>query len=101
MFEVKLKNLSNVVSWEARFPTYQEALVWTQKQLPKEGRLQGDPDDFIEDISASYTLANEKIEAQKYLDSTDWYITRLVERQVAVPEEVTALRLAAVAKLNE
>lgn len=65
MFEVKLKNLSNVVSWEARFPTYQEALVWTQKQLPKEGRLQGDPDDFIEDITAQHEAEQIKIQRIK------------------------------------
>lgn len=40
-------------------------------------------------------------EQQQYLDSTDWYITRMVERNVLIPEDVQIKRADAIAKINE
>lgn len=60
MYKVELKNLDNVVSWVAKFPTYQEALAWTNQQLLKPNRLQGDPDDFIQDITTQYNAEENK-----------------------------------------
>lgn len=40
-------------------------------------------------------------EQQQYLDSTDWYVTRLIERNIPIPQEVSVARLAAIDKINE
>ena len=37
-------------------------------------------------------VAKEKIEAQKYLNDTDWYVTRLTETGVEIPQEVLVKR---------
>ena len=39
-------------------------------------------------------------EAQAYLDSTDWYVIRKMERQVAIPSAVEIKRLDAIKTLN-
>jgi uncharacterized protein with FMN-binding domain len=39
-------------------------------------------------------------EAKAYLSSTDWYITRLAERDIQVPVEITSKRLEAIQLLN-
>lgn len=65
MFKVELKNLDNIISWGAKFQTYQEALNWTTQQLLKPNRLQGDPDDFIEDITIQHEAEQIKIQRIK------------------------------------
>ena len=40
-------------------------------------------------------------EYQEYLDTTDWYVIRLMERNVNIPEDVLLLRNEAVVKINE
>lgn len=40
-------------------------------------------------------------EQQQYLDSTDWYVTRLMERNTPIPQEISIARLAAVNRINE
>lgn len=42
-----------------------------------------------------------KIEAQEYLNETDWYVVRYIERQIAIPQEVKDKRQEAIALLNE
>ena len=39
-------------------------------------------------------------QCQSYLDSTDWYVTRLMERQVAIPDDVKAQRLDMIERIN-
>lgn len=45
-------------------------------------------------------LKEEQNYLQDYLDATDWYVTRLVERNITIPADVTAQRLANVERLN-
>ena len=47
-----------------------------------------------EEIEAEL-LAQRKQEALNYLASTDWYVTRLLETGVEIPEEVSKLRAEA------
>jgi len=57
-------------------------------------------DDISEGIN-SLKLKKKRTEAEKYLSDTGWYIERLVERGIAVPEEVTRLRLEAIEVLDK
>ena len=40
-------------------------------------------------------------EARMYLNSTDWYVIRKMERNIDVPVDIQANRLIAIAALNE
>lgn len=128
MFKVTITNEQCPQSpWSASFSTEIEAQNWLNSQIGKPWRLperqvptydengepildeNGEPvmetlpaefTSEIVDITEEYNLAKQKQEAQSYLNSTDWYITRFVERGVAVPQEITQARLAAVATLN-
>jgi len=100
MFKVELKNLNGVMAWGATFEEYDKALAWTTKQLTKPGRLQGNPEDFIKDITVEHNLNMQKIAAKKYLAETDWYITANVERGKVIPEDVKQARLNAINILN-
>ena len=44
-------------------------------------------------------IQEEKDEAQKYLDSTDWYVTRNIEIGKEIPEDISLLRNEMRAKL--
>jgi hypothetical protein len=44
----------------------------------------------------SEKVTQEKEQAANYLKSTDWYVVRKIERDVAIPSEITAHRLAVV-----
>ncbi len=46
-------------------------------------------------------LLLEMNEAQAYLDSTDWYVTRKMERDIPVPADISAERLAKINRINE
>lgn len=37
----------------------------------------------------------------RYLDSTDWYVTRMIERTIDIPDDVKVKRLEAVNRINE
>lgn len=37
-------------------------------------------------------LLTVKVEAKRYLDSTDWYVTRFIEKGIPIPEEVKIKR---------
>jgi len=52
----------------------------------------------VEKIQAG--LKAEQDVLQSYLDSTDWYVTRYVERQIAIPDEIKAKRLEAIDRIN-
>lgn len=45
--------------------------------------------------------AIRKVEAQTYLVETDWYVSRLAETGVEIPDEVRALRASAREVLGE
>jgi hypothetical protein len=47
------------------------------------------------------SLNQEKNLLQKYLDDTDWYVIRFMERQIAIPEEVASTRLTNINRINE
>ena len=48
---------------------------------------------------AETTIA--RAEATKYLSDTDWYVTRLVEREIAIPDDVKIARTDAIAILDK
>ncbi len=54
-------------------------------------------------LDAEKIQAELKVERdvlQSYLDSTDWYVTRYVERQIAIPDEIKTKRLEAIDRIN-
>jgi len=46
-------------------------------------------------------LKEEQTILQVYLDSTDWYVTRLIERNINIPDDVKAKRLESINRINE
>lgn len=60
-------------------------------------QIRADPTFDVEAIDRLVTKARG-VEAQKYLDSTDWYIVRFMDSGVEVPQEVKDKR--AEARLN-
>lgn len=52
------------------------------------------------DEVANEALQTKLQEATQYLDSTDWYVTRLTETSKAIPEDVLAKRAEARLTLN-
>lgn len=46
-------------------------------------------------VKAAAKQAAERVEAQNYLASTDWYTARLIETGKPIPEDVSAKRAAA------
>ena len=46
-------------------------------------------------------LQQDQIDSQKYLDSTDWYIIRKLEREIEIPNDVKNKRAQAIKKINE
>ena len=53
-----------------------------------------------EDEVVEQDLKAKIAEAKAYLASTDWYITRLAERNIHVPVEITSKRLEAIQLLD-
>jgi hypothetical protein len=49
---------------------------------------------------ADIQLENDAATAKTYLRDTDWYVMRFVETQKAVPEDITAKRADARAKIS-
>lgn len=49
------------------------------------------------DAKAKQTIA----ELQSYLDSTDWYVTRKMERSIDIPSDVATKRLSAIDQINQ
>lgn len=43
----------------------------------------------------------QKEEAQDFLNKTDWYVIRKIERNIDIPEEISSERLEAIAILND
>lgn len=63
----------------------------------------GDVDKFDGEkwyLSDEAKLQREQTEAQAYLNSTDWYVTRYVETSTEIPQEVRDKRIQARATLN-
>jgi hypothetical protein len=80
----------------------------TEEHYPEEyaeivACLSDHPDALIPDPEPSpeEKAAARRSEAQAYLDSTDWYVTRLVEREIPIPLDVKRNRANAVTILNE
>jgi len=46
-------------------------------------------------------LLDEKFSLNKYLNSTDWYIIRKMERSIDIPEEIKQEREKSIIRLNE
>jgi hypothetical protein len=56
--------------------------------------------EFTEEEIAKQEIDKQISEAKQYLASTDWYITRLSERDIQVPVDVTNKRLEAIQLLD-
>lgn len=61
----------------------------------QEVELAGEYEVEIEDKSAQLAQDAANAEALKYLAETDWYVSRMSETGVAIPQEITAARAAA------
>lgn len=58
--------------------------------------------DFLNNLEVSDEKSRqyaESLNSLRYLESTDWYVTRMVETGVPVPEDVLEARAAARAKI--
>jgi hypothetical protein len=71
-------------------------------ELIKQWLLEGNTPEpeFTEEEIAKQELDKQISEAKQYLSSTDWYITRLSERDIQVPVDVTNKRLEAIQLLD-
>lgn len=56
---------------------------------------------LIEIMTPEKLMVIEQMELQSYLASTDWYVTRLVERLIDIPDDVKVKRLEAINRINE
>lgn len=56
---------------------------------------------LTEEEQAKVELEKAKQEAQAYLNSTDWYVTRKFERGVEIPSDVVTKRAEAIEVLNQ
>ena len=62
----------------------------------EEFKLLNNPTKTPEQIEAEI-----KAEAQAYLNSTDWYVTRKFERGIEIPSDVSTKRAEAIEVLNQ
>ena len=69
-------------------------IVYTADNIPSELQEALDAEQVANELSTKIA------EAKQYLASTDWYITRLAERNIQVPIDVTSKRLEAIQLLN-
>lgn len=67
----------------------------TGEMIPTGNTLPAEYEIVIEDITAQVEQEKINSEALNYLNSTDWYVTRFVEKGTPVPPEITAEREAA------
>ncbi len=73
-------------------------LEGTHDVLDEEGNvIETKPNYDIDELKAS-KISAIKTEAGKLLSPTDWYVTRLAERAVAIPQEIADERLDIVTK---
>jgi hypothetical protein len=75
-------------------------ILWreTDGEFPTE--YQGELDQHIAEREAEITLLNDKVSAKEYLNSTDWYVIRKIERNIDIPLEISNNRQNALTTLN-
>jgi hypothetical protein len=73
----------------------QEVVIQEAVSEMQEVELAGEYEVEIEDKSAQLAQDAANAEALKYLAETDWYVSRMSETGVAIPQEITAARAAA------
>lgn len=85
-------------------PSYDQRFYWgvdNPKQLDdKTETPEGSDEPITTKGLKSQWVAQTKDTAGKMLAQTDWYVTRSVERQVAIPESVSLFRAAVVAEAD-
>jgi hypothetical protein len=119
MFKVNIKNLEKNLLWSAQFESQELAQEWLSKQIGKPNRLperfinkldeNGSfivdengiaiqellPAEFIYEIidgSAELELQKIKSEAKQYLADTDWYVIKMMDTGIAIPQEIAIKR---------
>ena len=71
-------------------------------QLPEGWSILGLADDLPEamaEIEAASISQQEKAEARQFLNSTDWYVTRMQETGKSIPQDILDKRVSAREKL--
>lgn len=85
-------------------PFYDQRFYWgvnNPKQLDDKTEIpEGSDKPITTKGLKSQWVASTKDTAGKMLAQTDWYVTRSVERQVAIPESVSLFRSAVVAEAD-
>ncbi|MEA2098642.1 MAG: hypothetical protein U9P72_00770 [Campylobacterota bacterium] len=98
-FKVKIDGLYEGIAQYEDLENMLEQKVYTDPDGPIPNRKM-----YIDDIEIDRT-ALEKLIASKqhidYLESTDWYVTRLNETSKAIPDDIKQKRDECRAKLNE
>ena len=78
------------------------AVVSSMPQLPEGFEVLGKADDLPEamaEIEAASISQQEKAEARQFLNSTDWYVTRMQETGKSIPQDILDKRVSAREKL--
>ena len=98
-----IKHPSNWMIWTEDFKKNDMKLTWEEPLGPFDGFYyygwNSDGDALLPRPIAglqSLKLSQAKQTSASLLQNTDWYITRKIERDVAIPSEITAFRLAVV-----
>ena len=98
-----IKHPSNWIIWTEDYKKNTINLTWEEPLGPFDGFYyygwNSDGDALLPKPLAglqSSKLSEAKQTSASLLASTDWYITRKIERDVAIPSEITAYRLAVV-----
>lgn len=63
--------------------------------------LTGKTQQEVDSAKQQSDLKQELATLQAYLDSTDWYVTRKMERDISIPVDVSAERLIKINRINE
>jgi len=64
-------------------------------------KLTGKTQSVVDAEKLQIELKEQQTILQVYLDSTDWYVTRLIERNIDIPDDVKAKRFESINKINE
>ena len=70
-------------------PSYSYSLV---DGVAVKGELIPIDADEVARLEAEFNIENAKTIAKQYLESTDWYVTRKAEADIAIPADILALR---------
>ena len=94
----KVQRTALEITWEPDpIPTHDERFRWSEDLVKQfadvvEEDEEGNPTGVVTKGLKSHWLEEQKMTCNLFLAPTDWHVIRKVERDVAIPESVTAYR---------